>query len=286
MTTPGIALPGEHSAETFARQVKTVVCVSTPHLGTPLAAFFNGMVGQQLLKLLSALTLHIIRLGSVPLPAVVALTDTLPGSGLIIKENILDQLYRDLLRDFDATRRADLMDFFEQVTKEQSLITQLTPDAMDLFNASAADRPGVRYGCVLSCSPRPSMLSQIKLGLKPTDQTMYTLYRTLHRLTGNGSDLHLPKFSKRQRMALLKAFGHIPTKLYNDSVVPTLSQIHGEIIHATWADHHDTIGHFNGPDHEPPHIDWLKTASHFKRENFEELWEKVLEFIFPKSTAH
>ncbi|MEL6179663.1 MAG: triacylglycerol lipase, partial [Myxococcota bacterium] len=183
LAAPGVTLPGPGKPEMFAPQIETVVCVSTPHMGTPLAAFFNGMFGQKLLRLLSAFTLHSIRLGSTPITALAALAEALPGSGLFIEGNILDQIYRDLLRDFDATRREDLVDFFGQVSAEQSLVTQLTPDAMDLFNATAADRPGVRYGCVLTLAPRPRMLNQLRMGVRPIDHAMYALYRTLHQLT-------------------------------------------------------------------------------------------------------
>ena len=281
LTAPGISLPGQHDPEGFAEQIKTVVCVSTPHLGTPLAAFFNGLFGQRLLRLLSAITLHSIRLGSTPITAFAALAEALPGSNLFIEGNILDQIYRDLLRDFDSERREDLVDFFGQISAEQSLVTQLTPDAMDLFNASAADRRGVRYGCVLTMAPPPRLLSQLRLGLRPTDHAMYALYRTLHQLTARDDGFQLPELTRRQRMALLRALGRLPARRDNDAVVPTLSQIHGDIIHVALADHHDSIGHFEGPGHDPPHIDWLRTLSRFDRSRFETLWDEVFDYIFP-----
>jgi triacylglycerol lipase len=65
----------------------------------------------------------------------------------------------------------------------------------------------------------------------------------------------------------------------NDGIVPTLSQLWGEVIRAVWADHHDVIGHFHHPTHVPPHFDWVASGTGFTREGFEALWDDVAEFI-------
>ncbi|MFU8805710.1 MAG: esterase/lipase family protein, partial [Bradymonadaceae bacterium] len=40
--TPGASLPGELDLERYAGRVRSVVTVATPHLGTPMASFFNS----------------------------------------------------------------------------------------------------------------------------------------------------------------------------------------------------------------------------------------------------
>ena len=66
----------------------------------------------------------------------------------------------------------------------------------------------------------------------------------------------------------------------NDGMVPTLSQVWGEIIHATWGDHLDAIGHFYLPTHVPPHFDWLNSGANFTLEEFERIWNDVARFLF------
>ena len=41
------------------------------------------------------------------------------------------------------------------------------------------------------------------------------------------------------------------------------------------------IGHFTGPDSEPPHYDWIRTGTGFRRPAFEETWDAVFAFLFP-----
>ena len=60
--------------------------------------------------------------------------------------------------------------------------------------------------------------------------------------------------------------------------MPTLSQLHGELVAAVWADHHDVIGHFHEPTHVPPHCDWLASGTGFGRVQFEETWQDVASF--------
>ena len=51
------------------------------------------------------------------------------------------------------------------------------------------------------------------------------------------------------------------------------------MLFETRGDHLDVIGHFHGPDHQPPHTDWLNTGSKFDRPEFERLWTSVARFI-------
>ncbi len=274
---PGVELEQGGELEPLAARVRSLVSVSTPHLGTPLADFFDGMMGKKLLKLLSVLTMHGIRLGSIPIPALVALAEMMPGADFLIKGSIVDQIYRDLLRDFDEERQEQISHFFEDVASDQTLLTQLTPAAMDLFHASTAERPGVRYGCVISRARTPRLFGHLRVGLSPTNHAMYGLFDVLHHMGEAPSLRHRP-LEEAQRQQLIMAYGELPDHEDNDAIVPTLSQVHGEVVDAAWGDHLDLIGHFNDLDAEPPHIDWLKTLSNFDRPRFLEVWGNVLDF--------
>ena len=61
--------------------------------------------------------------------------------------------------------------------------------------------------------------------------------------------------------------------------MPTLSQVHGEVLHAACGDHLDVIGHFGDTQRQPPHFDWLVTGSGFDQARFEVLWNGVADYL-------
>src|SRR4029453_14169556 len=139
---------------------------------------------------------------------------------------------------------AELIAFIEGVSNDQSLIFQLTPAGCDLLNASTADPSSLRYGSVV-CAARPPGLSNL-LHFKhdPYTQAMHALYAGLYRIAGFTGLEPVPEPVPEQRIVLERAFGPFPERSWSDGIVPTLSQIWGEVIHATRADHLDVVGHY------------------------------------------
>lgn len=270
--------------EPYARRVRSVVTVTTPHYGTPTAAFFTSLLGQRLLGLLSLATVHAIRLGSIPLPALVVLAGALSSTGALraVSGGVLDQVYQQVLRDFTPERRDQLTSFFSQVENDQTLLVQLTPESLDLFNAMAVERDGVRVGSVVAQARPPTMGRNVEVGMNPTHQAMYALYRGLYQIASTLKETHLPQLTPAQAEALRLAYGRVPSARGNDAMVPVLSQVWGKVVHAAWADHLDVIGHFDEPDHAPLHVDWLRTLSGFSRMEFEAMWDRVASFCFPE----
>lgn len=281
LLSPGVSLPDVADVESIAARVRTVVTVASPHAGAPLAAFFNSVLGQQLLRALSITTLHGIRLGSVPLPALLAIAGALPGAGPFKRPalGMLNQVYRQLLKDFDAERRRDLEQFFTDAGADQALLPQLSPDGMDLFNTTTRARDGVRYGCVLARANPPRWSTQARIGLAPANQTTYALYRALHRLAGPLPERAVPRATPAQRAAVIASYGTWPTPADNDAIVPTLSQLHGDVVHAARGDHLDVIGHFNDLSTSPPHVDWLCTRSRFDAARYDAMWTAVSDYL-------
>jgi triacylglycerol lipase len=64
-----------------------------------------------------------------------------------------------------------------------------------------------------------------------------------------------------------------------DGIVPTNSQIWGEVVHATTADHLDVVGHFGALEASEQAGDWLPSQSRFDESQFERLWTDVAAFI-------
>jgi triacylglycerol lipase len=281
LCTPGVDLKVEDiSVEDIARRVRTVVSVSSPHHGTPLASFFTGLLGQKILRILSLITVAVLRQGRLPLALVARLAATLARLGLPSgqTEALLEHLEAELLGRIDAEEREPVARFVRDIGSDQGLLPQLTPDGIDLFNATAQDRPGVRYGCVLSRGKRPGFLGHLAMGPRVMRQATFLLYRWMHHQT-RGEAARMPNPTAGQRELLERFLGDVPRPDDNDGVVPTRSQLWGDLVYAANGDHLDLIGHFRDPHHVPPHFDWLDTGSGFDRKTFDALWSAVALYL-------
>jgi hypothetical protein len=246
-----------------------------------VASFFATMLGQRLLKLLSIGTITVLRQGRWPLSLLVnlaaALLRTRAPDGKTVA--LLEALGEDLLGRLPTEHGERPTDFVAAVRDDQALLPQLAPEAMDVFNASVGDRPGVRYGCVVARAQPPSLAARWKAGLSPMMQAMVALYAWLHK-RAILDPRYAPVLERAQEDAVRAGMGGaLPTPADNDAIVPTLSQVWGDVVYATKADHLDVIGHFDDETHAPPHRDWITTGSGFDREGFEKLWSAVAGYI-------
>jgi hypothetical protein len=255
LVSPNVTLATDLDIAAAAGRVRSVVSIASPHRGTPLAAFFSSLLGQQLLRLMSLATITVLRRGR--LPAAVFTHAARVLARIAIDRNrtsapvaLLDHLERELVGNIEPEKH-DLIDgFLENIHGDQDLMPQLTPAAMDLFQAATSDRPGLRYGCVTARAAEPSIRARLKLGVSPWQQSTYALYAWLHRRVGDG-----------------------------DGIVPVASQSHGMMLHETRADHLDVLGHFDDAGAKPPHVDWLNSGSGFDRPQFQALWTSVARFV-------
>jgi hypothetical protein len=279
-TAPEIALPTSLDVERFAARVRSVVTIATPHHGTPLASFFTTLRGQQLLQLLSLLTIYMLHFGHLPLAGLLWMGSRFVRlGGHVANSELLDELFGRLLEDFTPARRRSVRAILRDVVHDQALMLQLTPEAMEVFNASVLPRAGVRYGAVVAEAARPSVCSTIAVGLDPAAQVTRAIYGALYRLTA-ATPRHLsPRLAPEVARALRHAYGATPSAAANDGIVPTRSQAWGRVVHAAIADHLDVLGHFRDASLDPPHVDWLVTGSGFDRARFEALWSDVTRFL-------
>jgi triacylglycerol lipase len=279
--TPGASLDAG-PVEAYAARVRSVVTLVAPHRGTPLASFFATMLGQKILRLLSLGTATALRQGRWPLSILVRIGAALARAGGPDSRTaaLLDHLAEDLLGRLPVGDRDRVTLFVRAVSDDQALLHQLAPETMDVFNASARDRPGVRYGCVVARARPPGVTGYLNAGLSPSAQAMYALYAWLHRqVAASAARAVRPILDEAQRTALRSGLGGLPSPADNDGIVPTLSQIWGDVLYAVPADHLDVIGHFDDASHIPPHRDWITTRSGFDRKQFEAMWTLVADFI-------
>jgi len=281
LASPGVALPAARDVERVVARLRSVVTVASPHHGTPVASFFTGLLGQRALRLLSLVTVHALRFGHPPLAVMLRLGAVFArlDRHLGVNSALLDQLFDQLLADFSPGRRRAIGRFLGEVRSDQALLTQLTPEGMEVFNALARDRPGVRYGSVVTSARPPGMRSLLATGFDPAAQATHALYQALYRLAASRTGREPPSLTRAQARTLARAYGQVPDAAANDGVVPTLSQVWGDVIHAARGDHHDVIGNFDDPRHVPPHFDWLATGTGFDRPAFEALWTDVARYL-------
>lgn len=280
LTAPGVALPTAIDVERLAARVRTVVTVATPHRGTPLASFFTTLRGQQLLQLLSLNTIYVLSFGHLPLTAMLWMGGLAMRFGdLVVDSELLDELFGRLLEDFTVGRRRAVRALLRDVVRDQALMLQLSPEAMEVFNASVPPRPGVRCGAVVARAARPSLRSTLGVGLDPAAQVTHALYGALYQLIAAAPERHAERVAPDQARVLRRAYREMPSAGANDGIVPTLSQTWGHVVHAAVADHLDVLGHFRDAAHDPPHVDWLVTGSGFDRRRFEALWGDVTHFL-------
>lgn len=279
--TPNAALEVDpRELEALSSRVRTVVTVATPNYGAPAAAFFSSAMGEQLLKMISLTTIYTMEHGKLPLSVLMAVgrvitrLDDLVG----LEGSVLDQLYDQLFSDFDADKQDKIKSYLKSVREDNAALGQLTPGGIDLLNAATEDRPGVRYGSVVMRSRQPGWSTIRSIGWDPYRQASHILYRFLHAIGGDESTRY-PTPTPQQADALVDAYGDVPAADHTDGIVPTRSQIWGELVCAAQGDHLDVCGHFDDLGHDPPHYDWLATGSGFDRPQFESLWGSATNFM-------
>lgn len=260
----------EPDAASLVSRVRSVVTVSTPHGGSPLATFFASVAGAPLLKLLMAASVAFLDRGRVPLAAVIKLGDMARTFDDVagLRETALDELYRGFLAELDADRREALKKLLEEVGDDASLLFQLTPEGVDLLDAATGDPDDVRCGCVLTHAPPPKLGRVMERGRDVYAHALHGLYALLSLIA---------RRSRVERARGVAPNGSLVRDLPDDAhdgVVPTLSQVWGDVVATVRADHLDAIGHFGGAHG----ADWLPSGSGFDDDRFEELWGDVAGF--------
>ncbi|MCA9490285.1 MAG: triacylglycerol lipase [Myxococcales bacterium] len=274
---PGAKLGNGLDPSAIAERVRTVVTVASPHRGTPSAEVFTTVAGKALLRALSLMTIVVLRRGGLPLQVVLQVSELLVSSEKLLASDpkMLDEVFSGLLGELSPERRRQVETFFTAMGADQGLLPQLMPDAMTLFGATTADRPGVRYGSVVTRARRPGMVGVASAGLSPVGQAGFAWFTLCWGLASRFGD---PELDPTLRQALAERYpGLGPAD--NDGMVPTLSQPWGELIRAVDADHLDVIGHFGDRSTDPPHHDWFTTGTGYDRNAFEATWIDIAQFF-------
>jgi triacylglycerol lipase len=273
LLTPGVKIVRGDSAERIGQLARSAVSVATPHHGTPLANHFISLQGQTLLLVLSALATSGQGRGTILAAAraiaMVARLDDWLGRG----DGPLDRLAEGLLTKIRFDRSGPVWRYLAEIERDQGAVLQLTPEGIELFNASVTDRPGVAYGCVVAGVPEPREHLQSEW-LDPEYVVLRGLFRLLHALCARPHPRYpCPKPHPATQQTLAQALGFEASPAVNDGIVPTLSQLHGRVLHVARADHLDVVGHYTLAGGRT--ADWLPSGAGFTPEGFEATWEAV-----------
>ncbi|MEO8183096.1 MAG: triacylglycerol lipase [Deltaproteobacteria bacterium] len=276
---PTASLPAHTKFEAYDR-VRSLVTVCCAHFGSPVATFFSGWLGRHLLRVGARYLAWAFERGRVPLSFAFQFGYWLLGLWRPFQRqaNTFDELFAKLIQDLSNERRAELVQFLRAVSSDEALVFQLTPAGCDLLNACTAD-PAVRYGSVVARSLRPTWGRFWRSFRDPYAQLVYPLYALLYRLAARQDERWIPEAVGSQRARLIEFWGDLPSPRDNDGISPTNSQIWGELVHATSADHLDVVGHFGGGAKDGRASDWLPSHSGFDSAAFARLWSDVASFL-------
>ncbi len=274
LLTPGVNISNTASEVRIARLTKTAISVATPHHGTPLANHFVTLQGQTLLLVLSALATSGEGRGAILAAAkAIALVARL-DDWLGRNEGPLDRIAESLLRKIRYDRRDPAWTYLSDIERDQGAVLQLTPEGIDLFDAAVSDHAGIDYGCVVAGVPKPREDFKVQELLDPEYVVLRTLFRLLHALTSRPHPRYpYPRPRKATQRLLDRGLGFEATPQISDGIVPTLSQLHGRVLHAARADHLDVVGHYTLAGGGT--ADWLPSGAGFTPEAFNATWEAV-----------
>lgn len=275
--SPDAHLDLDEYRDALYANLDTIVSISGPHRGTPVANFFSTLYGKNLLYLVTLLV--IVGLWRKPVTLIGSLLGLLTkvNNLLGLDETLIHQITNQLLQDFNPSVEAEVRQFLRSILEDQGSIIQLTPEGMDLFNTTTIDNPEVRYVSYATAAPPPKeVIKKIKLrhALTPLNKILYGLLWTLASRAHAGYPYHPPIES--EDMITHRPLPFVITESTSDGVVPTLSQIWGEFRGVVRADHLDVIGHYlRGPFDVRDGADWFGSGARFDRESFEWLWEDI-----------
>jgi len=274
LLTPGVKIATGRSEETIAERTRSAICVATPHHGTPLANHFLSVQGQTLLLVLSALATSGQGRGAILATArAIALAARL-DDWLGRTDTLLDRTAANLLSRIRFDRRDPLWKYLGEIERDQGAVLQLTPEGIQLFDAAVTDRAGIDYACIVAGVPPPGETFRVRSLLDPEHLVLRALFRLLHALASRPHPRYpYPRPTQAQTRQLERGLGFAATARTSDGVVPTLSQLHGRLLHVARADHLDVVGHYTLAGGTSGN--WLPSGAGFTPAAFDATWDAV-----------
>ncbi len=281
LLTPGVHFYGTEREEVaVAKRTRTAITLSTPHHGTPLANFFTGVNGRYLLYLLTLLATsaagrYATYLGAKWLSLYAHLDEYFGQRG-----NILDSLSESVLRRITPKKGDKLWDYIREISSDQGAVVQLTPEAMDVFNAAVSDRKDVNYYSFVSASPPPNLRGMAISPRNLYKPVTHAIYAAVYSITSREHRHYPYPLPEEELRAEIEDNLSIPLdSTTNDGVVPAMSQVWGKLGGAVMGDHLDVVGQFTQKKDGREYAEWLHSGAKFGEKEFRKLWSRVADVI-------
>jgi triacylglycerol lipase len=281
--TPGVHIRKDDLQERVGERVRSAISVATPHHGTPIANFFTTAQGRHLIDLVRTIVAYPTGRYALTLAAKtarLALTGAITTSPAAIEGEPLFRSFAGRALSWFAGRSKDpTWGFLTDVSSDLGAVIQLTPEAMDIFNAAVTDRPSVAYSSILTGVRMPlatlslaELTSADRVALRGVFILLYTLAALEH------AHYPYPRLGRDLKARLSRLVPYSPSPATNDGIVPTLSQVYGEVLDIFEADHLDVIGRYV-LDPSRSVDDWMMSGSGFSEPEFQRLLDRVADEI-------
>jgi triacylglycerol lipase len=272
LANPGYRFRGEDRKlrAKLLRHLGTVVAISAPQHGTPIARSFMSGLPRLLLGGMSVATI-LAKAGRV--------TERLGLPGIGLAYTLFEAVrprrgpFIDFLTGMDEETSSQIERFRGMVLSDTRLLRDLAPERMAALNERLGHR-GARMVEIATVAPRPSFT---RGGLQSLDRRL--AYAVCYEGAADG-DFRPLRFPEGPWIAACppgterEAVGDAPRA--NDGVVPASSQtVAGRAARVVLADHLDVVGHFEWRGNTT----LFKSGAGFGRREFEELWRFVAEAL-------
>lgn len=276
LSAPGVRLVPGVLEEEIGRRIRSVITISTPHYGSPLA---NLLLAQPLfrraLEMIGVLGLN--PSGRLVLLAVARIMETVARADdwLGRTDTFLDTVVNKVLKRIGKEANDPIWDFLRELSNDQGAAIQLTMESMHLFNAAVADRPGTQYSSLITVAPPPPRSFRRADFLSPVKAVSMGAFWALYRIAASVSKqypytaLDIEALNLNDHSAPIEI-----TKASNDGIVPCQSQAYGKVLDVVLCDHLDVVGQFPGAGGDS-HADWLPCGAGFGEDQFRRAWSLV-----------
>ena len=271
--TPGVQLHEGPIEDEIAERTRSAISLCTPHFGTPLANFFSSLQGRNVLYVLTMLaTSNVGRMG---ISSAARLLTSLArfDDRLGLKDTLLDNLADRLLADLGSNERHAVYHQLAEVRSDQGAMVQLTPEAIDLYNAAVPDREGIAYWSYVSAAPPPRRPALTRDVYAMVSRAVYAI---VWRIASNEHRNYPYPSPARELADQIRAA--LPFELNvgtNDGIVPTLSQVWAQLGGVVVGDHLDCVGQFPHYESGERYAGWIDSGAGFDDARFELLWDGI-----------
>ena len=274
------------ACEAAVAATRSAISLATPHLGTPAADVFQRAGGDVLLRALGYLAQAPVT-GEILLAVIRTVG---PALAAIARVSPHDAFLQWMVASFLGGDPRSVVSYLGRLRADQGATMHLGVAVADTLDALLVDRPGVRYRSFCTAPPAPAPIAPVLHAEPGQDDPIIVLnsqlYRVLWLVVGAGdARFPLPEASGDALRACVDslsaadraAIGPVDlSREANDGIVPTWSQVHGEVGGVVASDHLDCVGMYPHRDGADRWVSgWVRSGAEFRDDRFRWLWGRI-----------